>query len=142
MEDLAMIDSSLEVALSFEAPTLLIKRFCAENQISEVEAEERFHETKKFLVLCANNRCVSYSPSKSVDAMWHQFMLHSRDYFRFCNLIGGYIHHQPSEGPQPECYARTLEDMPKLFNQVNLTYWGEKEADCDGGSVSTCDCCP
>lgn len=137
-----MSEISFQAALSFEPPALLIRRFCTEHSVCEAEAHARFEETKKFLVLCANNRRMSYSPSKTVDAMWHQFMLHSRDYFNFCGLVGGYIHHQPSERPQPECYARTIEDMPKLFGEINQVYWEEKSADCDDGSVSSCDCCP
>jgi hypothetical protein len=136
-----MNNISFQPALSFEPPSLFIQRFCAEHDVCETEALTRFQEAKKFLILCASNRGESYSPSKTVDAMWHQFMLHSRDYFNFCGLVGGYIHHQPSENPQPECYARTIEDMPKLFGEINRTYWGEKAADCDG-SISSCDCCP
>jgi hypothetical protein len=136
-----MSSMSFQSALAFEPPPLLLRRFCAENDVCETEALSRFHETKKFLILCANDRRASYSPSKAVDVMWHQFMLHSHDYFKFCDLVGGYIHHQPSETHQPECYAKTLEDMPKLFGSINTSYWSEKAADCSDCS-STCDCCP
>lgn len=129
-------------ALTFEPPGLLIQRFCSEHQVSEAEARERFQETKKFLVLCSTDRAAGFSPSKKVDAMWHQFILHSRDYFRFCELVGGYIHHQPSERRQPEGYAKTLSALRSLFGEPNSAYWDEKIADCDDGSTSACDCCP
>ncbi len=127
-------------AMAFKAPELLIERFCSEHKVSKEDAHGRFQETKKFLILCATNRQEAYSPSKKVDLMWHQFILHSRDYFRFCKSLGGYIHHQPSEERQPQCYVRTIKDMPKLFGSIDRIYWAES-ADCDDCS-STCDCCP
>ncbi len=139
--EVVMSNITLQPALSFEPPPLLLRRFCADNNVCEPEALACFQETKKFLILCANDRQARYSPSKTVDAMWHQFMLHSHDYFRFCDLVGGYIHHQPSETPKPECYAKTIEDLPKLFGSINASYWGDKIADCDDCS-SAGDCCP
>lgn len=35
-------------------------------------------------------------PSKAVDELWHQLMLHSRFYHEFCQeAFGGYLHHEP-----------------------------------------------
>lgn len=133
-----MNSMNLEAALSFEAPTLLIRRFCFDHKVSENSANEAFLETKKFLILCANNRTVAYSPSKQVDDMWHNFILHSQDYFKFCNLVGGYIHHQPSESRCHNNYMKTIEDIHKVFGEVNIKYWGKKLADCES---SSCDCC-
>lgn len=121
---------NFNLAMSFEPPELLIRRFCSERNVSDEEARERFQETKKFLVLCASGLNCSYSPSEKVDAMWHQFMLHSKDYFRFCELVGGYVHHQPSEEHQPERYARTLEGLRRIFGNVNQFYWEERAAGC------------
>lgn len=110
-------------ALKFEPPDLLIKRFCREYQISEVETRERFEEVKKFLFFCANNPEVNYSPSKKIDEMWHQFILHSRIYFNFCEKIGFYLHHEPSEKPEIEAYKRTLKDMRAFYGELNTVFW-------------------
>lgn len=135
-------DVTIQTALSFEPPVLLIRRFCYEQNVSEADARERFRETKKFLVLCAANRKAGFSPSKKVDAMWHQFILHSKDYFRFCDLVGGYIHHQPSESRQPEKYTETLNGLKCMFGGIDPNYWEAEAADCDDGSINGCDCCP
>lgn len=130
----------MQEALSFSPPDLLIRRFSVDFKVTETEAKERFEETKKFLVLSATNRTNTYSPSKTVDEMWHSFLLSTKDYFEFCKQLGCFVHHQPSEKPQPENYAKTLVDLESMFGELNSTYWSEQNADCDGGS--SCDCCP
>jgi hypothetical protein len=129
--------------LTFQPPALLIKKFCQEHGIPKSEAEQCFEETKKFLTLCATNQGINYSPSKVVDEMWHQFILHTRDYFEFCNHLGGFIHHQPAAKRQPRSYEKTRRDLRKLFGGLNEKYWGDKKTssvDCSDCS-STCDCC-
>lgn len=134
-----MMMNKQEVLL-FAPPELLIKRFCQEHSVSETEARERFEETKKFLVLSATNRHNIYSPSEQIDEMWHCFLLNTKYYHEFCRRLGCFVHHQPSEKPQPENYARTRIDLESLFGELNVKYWSEKNGDCDGGS--SCDCCP
>lgn len=134
-----MILCQYEQAAAFEPPALLIKRFCTDYEVPEGDALERFHETKKFLFLCANNKDVSYAPSSKIDSMWHEFILHTRDYFAFCDTLGTYVHHQPSEHRQHESYEATRRDLKRLFKSINENYWGDKAADCDS---SSCDCCP
>jgi hypothetical protein len=123
-------------ALVFNPPDLLINRFCNEYNISREEAVETFQETKKFLIICAVNRDGSYSPSQAVDTMWHHFMLYSKDYFSFCELLGGYIHHQPSERREPEKYMNTLEALRSIFGEINQLYWEVSASNC-----TSCEAC-
>jgi len=125
-------------ALSFVPPQLLIKKFCREYNVSENEAAIRFEETKKFLVLCATNRKTSYSPSKSIDEMWHQFILHSRAYLDFCNKAGMFLHHEPSESSDGEMYQRTLKDMKHLYGTLDSKYWEDQVSANCCGSCSSC----
>lgn len=38
-------------------------------------------------------------PHRAVDEMWHQHILHTRDYAAMClNVLGGFFHHEPSSG--------------------------------------------
>ena len=125
--------------LKFEPPDLLIRRFCQKYQVSETESRERFEEVKKFLFLCACNKEISYSPSKEVDEMWHQFILHSRIYFNFCDKIGFYLHHEPSEKPETEAYKRTLKDMRVFYGKLNPIYWANDKA--SAGHCGHCSSC-
>src|ERR1041385_3414014 len=130
---------TLQRAMSYVPPTLLIEKFCREHKVSEAKARERFEETKKFLVVCASDRSVNFSPNEAVDMMWHAFILCSRDYFRFCELVGGYIHHQPSERHEHERYINTLSALRRTFGKVNGFVWEEKVADCSScGMCSAC----
>lgn len=132
----------INAAINFQPPSLLIKRFCDEHDVSESEAQERFEETKKFLVMCADDRQAGLVPSKKIDAVWHQFILFSRDYFSFCELLGGYIHHQPSEVPQPNGYVETLERLKRNYGSINPKYWDREFAEGKDCSSGSCDCCP
>jgi hypothetical protein len=48
-------------------------------------------------------------PSDAVDLVWHAFLLFTRDYSEFCDMLGwGFIHHTPttsrsSPRPRPSC---------------------------------------
>lgn len=124
---------NVEEAMSFEPPPLLIDKFCLEHKVSPDDARARFQETKKFLVLCASDRRKHYSPSVAVDAMWHQFILHSRDYFMFCELVGGYVHHQPSEKLETKETADTLAALRRKFEEIDEHYWEQQSASCCSG---------
>jgi hypothetical protein len=51
-----------------------------------------------FLVACARYPDGHLSPSETVDAGWHAFILHTADYAEFCDRIAGrFIHHRPSD---------------------------------------------
>ena len=128
-----------QVLLAFSPPTLLIEQFCQDYKVSKNEALERFEETKKFLFLCAKNRNESYAPSVEIDQMWHQFILHTRSYLEFCDLAGGYLHHNPSERPEVESYKRTLKDMNFFYGNVNPVYWTESRA--SAGHCGHCSSC-
>lgn len=121
----------------FQAPPLLLQRFSQDQKVSLEEANERFVETQKFLTLCATNRKASLVPSQSVDAMWHQFILFTRDYSTFCEALGGYVHHQPSAEPQAQDYERTVALLSEQFGMVDSRYWPKEHL-----QKADCDCCP
>lgn len=135
-----MLTDHLRSAIAFQPPELLINRFCRDHQLSEQDALETFEQTKQFLVLCAANKNVRYSPSEKIDLMWHQFILHTRDYFAFCDKLGSFVHHQPSEEKHPHNYETTKRDLENFFGTINNAYWGDKTSDCDGNDCTTNDC--
>lgn len=131
------MNPNYEAAFSFQPSYLLIKKFCLENKVNEPTAVEWFEETKKFLILSVINHGKTYSPSKEVDKMWHQFLLHSKEYAEFCSTLNCFIHHQPSEKPNRKNYQNTRRDMKRMYGKLNSYYWSQNQA-----SESDCDCCP
>ncbi len=52
-----------------------------------------------FICSAWRGRTVLGMPSRIVDEAWHEFILDSIAYTRFCNAaFGGYLHHTPDEG--------------------------------------------
>jgi hypothetical protein len=68
-------------------------------QLGERQAAEVERGLRQFFLASAmaGGRFVAM-PSKVVDAMWHEFILHTRAYERFCRkAFGGMLHHTPAE---------------------------------------------
>jgi hypothetical protein len=68
---------------------------------------------REWLICCAWRRgTVLGMPSRAVDEAWHEFLLDSPSYVRFCdNAFGDYLHHTPDEAmstPMPEALAATV----------------------------------
>lgn len=61
------------------------------------QVAEEFDEVCKFLTL-ASNRRVSFIPlNRDADEVWHEMIVHTRDYFKLCDSLPNrtYIHHVP-----------------------------------------------
>jgi hypothetical protein len=68
---------------------------------------------REWFVCCAwRGATVLGMPSRAVDEAWHEFILDSIAYTRFCNAaFGAYLHHTPDEGmsaPMPEALLDTV----------------------------------
>jgi hypothetical protein len=61
---------------------------------------------RQFFLACArSNRKFVAMPSQVVDAMWHEFILHTRAYQEWCSMsLGWFLHHTPALalGPQAQ----------------------------------------
>lgn len=90
----------LDALLAFEAP-YLIDRLTGQHMIpSRDEAIALFQEVKKLLLVQRMHPGHAIPVfSRRVDEAWHQFVLYSVEYRRFCDeLFGGYLHHAPAVG--------------------------------------------
>lgn len=71
-----------------------------------------------------------------IDEMWHIFILHSREYHRFCyEYFGTYIHHQPFEHShyksadleniaiRTQKIQKKMEDVYDAFGPVVMRRW-------------------
>lgn len=99
---LALCQSELaKDALAHEADTAMLERFAKSRGVDLARARAIFEDTKRFLVV---GRLVGaqLAPSEPVDEMWHSWILFTKDYHAFCDMLGGYIHHKPIPTGSPE----------------------------------------
>lgn len=134
----------------YEAPWLeekLLKEkvFSSSNQYRQV-----FSEFKKYVALIALFEKPLPMLSKAVDAVWHQFILFTKQYHSFCEqFLGFYLHHSPntsftSEGDQPtgnftEQYQSIFGGLPELWNiSESEDCKNDCSAECSGECSSEC----
>jgi hypothetical protein len=87
----------------------VIQRLMDDHGVDRGTATLWFDEMLVFLDLCAGSK-KTLSPPKEVDAAWHAFILHTRDYEAYCKeRFGRVIHHQPTAAADPSAYLRAYE---------------------------------
>lgn len=100
--------------------------FCArlahDNAWSPAFAQRALQEYKKFILL-AMTAGHPVTPSDEVDQVWHLHLLYTRSYWGdFCSLLGGPLHHGPTQGGADErkkfndWYGNTLQSYTQVFN--------------------------
>jgi hypothetical protein len=86
-------------------------------------AETLFEETLKFLATGYALR-QAVSPSEEIDAMWHHFILHTKEYAAWCqSSFGTFIHHNPTEAPMVENRSELLKTATFLFGTYDASIW-------------------
>lgn len=95
--------------------------------------DEAVAEFKRFLILVATQDKPLAVTNKSVDHLWHTFLIHSKSYADFCEeAFGEFIHHQPHSMRFPvplsaisdvfAAYEKAFGDIPdSWFDGVHLT---------------------
>lgn len=111
--------NNLPELLAFRAP-YLEERLVRERRVSTHEEVARLlDEVKKYLVLARLNPTRGLPMlSRRVDEVWHQFVLFSEEYTRFCHrFFGRFVHHVPGEAPPRidanDAAAPKLEEMTR-----------------------------
>ncbi len=68
-------------------------------QLSEKDTHLVERGLRQFFLACLRSRRAYVAmPSKAVDAMWHEFILHTQAYKDWCELaLGWFLHHTPAE---------------------------------------------
>lgn len=84
------------------------------------------------------------APSKPVDAAWHAFLLHTRDYEAYClERFGRLVHHEPAERADRKAYARAYQRRRERYGTPAADVWpitfiGADAACGDSGGGSSC----
>jgi hypothetical protein len=87
----------------------LDKRLAARRpELSEAQREQIFDGLREYFHLCreARKRMVAM-PSQAVDDAWHEFILFTQQYRRFCaGAFGHFLHHTPAEAMRTPTQAQ------------------------------------
>lgn len=96
--------------------------------LQESEAPLAISDLKRFMALFALFPGEQLSPSNKVDMAWHSFILFTRHYREFCNVVfGGYIDHYPDPPGAARDVARqqrTLSRYRQAFGAPSELIWG------------------
>lgn len=99
----------------------VVYRFMKIYNVEEDEANIIFEETIKFLSLSSLDFSFFIDDSMLIiDEMWHNFILFTNDYGKFCfENFGRYIHHQPTTKREKE--EQEINKKQKLLEYKNKT---------------------
>lgn len=110
--------------MGFEAPYVIEKLVDKGVVASAAEGTALFDELKKYLLLSQHLTQALPMPSALVDAAWHQFVLFTRQYERFCrSCLGEFCHHVPAPiggaaddaGPSDDALPLTEAQFRELY---------------------------
>lgn len=100
-------------------------------QVSDDSVQELLHQYELFIHLKAINGPDggALSPSPAVDAVWHEHILNTKMYHKFCTEhIGWFVHHEPDV----PAYAETLALFDELGIEPDERWWPTKDDDTEG----------
>jgi len=135
--------SSVRQRFAFEYPDL------TPDQFHKVEDATR----QWFRLAARHPRAKLSMPSVAVDALWHEMVLHTRDYQEFCDqALGRFLHHVPESSMSAEAAAanraRCLQETFRLAQQdegcaphvLPLLFRVDREVGVPGGRRYLADC--
>ncbi|WP_330327890.1 glycine-rich domain-containing protein [Streptomyces pseudovenezuelae] len=108
-------------AVDFRAPYLIEKLLKEQIVDSAEEAELLFREVKRYFVMVHEHPDRPWQMhSLRVDEAWHQFILFTVEYQKYCErFFGRYVHHAPSNAPAGD---PQMERLPAPFHEFKEQY--------------------
>ena len=103
---------------AYEVP-LVKEKILTDKVMDEETFEQAFGELKKYvsLIRFSGKRLAMTSPT--IDEVWHQFILFTREYHSFCETFyGEYLHHSPNVPSRPA----SRSDLENLVTEYTETY--------------------
>lgn len=118
-------NETLMTALDCNEDDIIIDGFMERYSVNRVEAEEILQETKKWLWLASENikekkgfRLFIDNSLMIIDEMWHNFILHTRAYQKFCNeKLNLFVHHEPTPSSEKIIGFDSEEEKEKFQSQ-------------------------
>jgi hypothetical protein len=102
----------------FVFPAFLLRKLHARRPaLSEAQVGEVARGLKQFFRVCQEARGAYVAmPSEAADALWHEFILHTRGYEAFCRgAFGRVLHHQPAEAMPPDNGAKAAAGLRRAW---------------------------
>jgi len=124
-----LIDHSRLANEVLQANPILVKKISEANEVADARVAIVLTEVIRFLNLIAFSEQV-LSPSPFVDRAWHEFILCTRSYWRFCQeTFGRMIHHSPggSADTNDRQLDRTLELYRQHFGTPDPRIWDRED---------------
>jgi hypothetical protein len=116
------IDQAMTAALNFPL-THVAARYQQLHDLPHTELLRHERELKRYLVLRSRLRGATLPTPRVLDQLWQVFLLYTRDYARFCDTLGGFIHHVPSDAaPTPEQHAEDVRRYGELLAFYEETF--------------------
>lgn len=84
-----------------DSPLKFSDRLAKENLWDKEFTLRAIEEYKRFMFLAAVGR-EPVTPSLEIDEVWHLHMLYTREYHKFCGVLGKFVHHGPTRGIKEE----------------------------------------
>jgi len=89
-------------------------RFSHIYDLPEDEVLDLFQETKKFIAICTEKDIYINDDLLIIDEMWHNFILFTPVYAKFCErFFGRFVHHIPTSKKTREEHRKLLETDPE-----------------------------
>lgn len=118
------MDKSLTTELiEYKAP-FLIEKLIKENIVeTPEEGEKLFLEVKKWLIIIHFDNSKNWEMySLRIDEVWHQFILYTGEYIKFCHrFFDSYVQHSPSNAPKVQIKGRDIKE-PGSFDDFRICY--------------------
>jgi|GEM_PF-1866879 len=112
---------------------------CVRKYQPNIDIDKVMPQYRSFLYLAAFTKENLPVPSKDVDGIWHEAILHTTEYAKFCqDIAGNFIHHVPIDVPL------TSGQIERRYNKlVSLSkeHFGDMLFDFDADSVCGCSSC-
>ncbi len=113
--------------LAYRNPEL-VSRFARKFDITHPQAKELFLDLKRFLAVCVSST-ETLAPPPQIDRAWHELILFTEEYAKFCAMHAGqFIHHRPETGHSrvpSKALPRTRELAQQLFGELSAN-WGDE----------------